>query len=114
MPLSLPGSKFPSRGGALKLWRVSGRTVMMGGNGNQEKVASGGVVMGAAGRSPTTIRLPEAEGLVAVRGQVMTDEQMETLRRQISVYATICQQLVEMHKATMAQQHALSGTKFVC
>ena len=46
---------------------------------------------------------------VVVRGQVMTDEQMETLRRQISVYATICQQLVEMHKATMAQQNAMSG-----
>lgn len=86
----------------------------MGGSGNKEmvhntNVASGGM---AAGRSPTTIRLPEAEGIVAVRGQVMTDEQMETLRRQISVYATICQQLVEMHKATMAQQHALSGLKY--
>ncbi|CAK9865793.1 unnamed protein product [Sphagnum jensenii] len=38
-------------------------------------------------------------------GQViMTDEQLETLRRQISVYATICQQLVEMHKASLANQ----------
>ncbi|KAJ4965605.1 hypothetical protein NE237_017454 [Protea cynaroides] len=36
--------------------------------------------------------------------QVMTDEQMELLRRQISVYATICEQLVEMHKAITAQQ----------
>ncbi|MCO5557607.1 hypothetical protein L7F22_011173 [Adiantum nelumboides] len=44
--------------------------------------------------------------------QVMTDEQLETLRRQISVYATICQQLVEMHKATMAQQNAMSGYRF--
>lgn len=42
-------------------------------------------------------------------GQVMTDEQLETLRRQISVYATICQQLVEMHKAIMAQQSSASG-----
>eukprot|EP00250_Pteridium_aquilinum_P001701 c11905_g1_i1 orf=182-1174(+) len=97
-----------------------GCTVMMGSNGNKEMVhtklpAAAGIVVGAAGahvRSPTTIRLPEAEGLVAVRGQVMTDEQMETLRRQISVYATICQQLVEMHKATVAQQHAISGSKY--
>ncbi|XP_052202297.1 WUSCHEL-related homeobox 8-like isoform X2 [Diospyros lotus] len=36
--------------------------------------------------------------------KVMTDEQMELLRRQISAYATICEQLVEMHKAITAQQ----------
>ena len=36
--------------------------------------------------------------------KVMTDEQMEMLRKQISVYATICEQLVEMHKALSAQQ----------
>ncbi|XP_043708751.1 WUSCHEL-related homeobox 8-like [Telopea speciosissima] len=36
--------------------------------------------------------------------KVMTDEQMEILRRQISVYATICEQLVEMHKSITAQQ----------
>lgn len=36
--------------------------------------------------------------------KVMTDEQMELLRRQISVYATICEQLVEMHKNISAQQ----------
>lgn len=36
--------------------------------------------------------------------KVMTDEQMELLRRQISVYATICEQLVEMHKAITTQQ----------
>ncbi|KAJ4963258.1 hypothetical protein NE237_023197 [Protea cynaroides] len=36
--------------------------------------------------------------------KVMTDEQMELLRRQISVYATICEQLVEMHKAITSQQ----------
>ncbi|KAI5066777.1 hypothetical protein GOP47_0017305 [Adiantum capillus-veneris] len=46
---------------------------------------------------------------IALPGQVMTDEQLETLRRQISVYATICQQLVEMHKAIMAQQGSASG-----
>lgn len=36
--------------------------------------------------------------------KVMTDDQMELLRQQISVYATICQQLVEMHKAVTTQQ----------
>ncbi|MCO5607918.1 hypothetical protein L7F22_062120 [Adiantum nelumboides] len=46
---------------------------------------------------------------ILLPGQVMTDEQLETLRRQISVYATICQQLVEMHKAIMAQQGSASG-----
>lgn len=42
-------------------------------------------------------------------GQVMTEEQLETLRRQISVYSTICQQLVEMHKASVSQQASLPG-----
>ena len=36
--------------------------------------------------------------------KVMTDEQLEILRTQIAVYATICEQLVEMHKAITAQQ----------
>lgn len=36
--------------------------------------------------------------------KVMTDEQMELLRQQISVYATICDSLVEMHKAITTQQ----------
>jgi len=41
--------------------------------------------------------------------KVMTDEQLETLRKQIAVYATICEQLVEMHKTLSAQQD-LAGT----
>ncbi|KAL2329612.1 hypothetical protein Fmac_017193 [Flemingia macrophylla] len=36
--------------------------------------------------------------------KVMTDEQLETLRKQIAVYATICEQLVEMHKTISAHQ----------
>ena len=43
--------------------------------------------------------------------KVMTDEQMELLRRQISVYTAICEKLVEMHKAISAQ-HDLSGLSF--
>ncbi|GAB4847628.1 WUSCHEL- homeobox 8 [Ancistrocladus abbreviatus] len=42
--------------------------------------------------------------------KVMTDEQLEILRTQIAVYATICEQLVEMHKAFTAQQD-LAGVR---
>uniref|UniRef100_A0A1D1YR48 WUSCHEL-related homeobox 8 n=1 Tax=Anthurium amnicola TaxID=1678845 RepID=A0A1D1YR48_9ARAE len=49
------------------------------------------------------------EGVLYI--QVMTDEQMEVLRKQISVYATICEQLVEMHKAITAQQDTLAGMR---
>lgn len=43
--------------------------------------------------------------------KVMTDEQLETLRKQIAVYAAICEQLVEMHKTLSAQQD-LAGFSF--
>ena len=43
-------------------------------------------------------------GIGGLYVKVMTDEQMELLRHQISVYATICEQLVEMHKAVTTQQ----------
>ncbi|XP_021714114.1 WUSCHEL-related homeobox 8-like [Chenopodium quinoa] len=42
--------------------------------------------------------------------KVMTDEQLEILRTQIAVYATICEQLVDMHKAITAQQD-LAGVR---
>ncbi|RZS07336.1 hypothetical protein BHM03_00038166 [Ensete ventricosum] len=48
-----------------------------------------------------------AEGVLCVK--VMTDEQVEVLRRQIAVYATICEQLVEMHRAFAADQDSLAG-----
>lgn len=54
---------------------------------------------------------PKTEGVSGAGGlyvKVMTDEQMELLRRQISVYSTICEKLAEMHKAISAQ-HDLSG-----
>lgn len=47
---------------------------------------------------------PNGIGSLYVNVKVMTDEQMEQLRQQISVYATICDQLVEMHKAITTQQ----------
>lgn len=36
--------------------------------------------------------------------KVMNDEQLETLRKQIAVYASICEHLVEMHKNLTAHQ----------
>lgn len=42
--------------------------------------------------------------------KVMTDEQIEELRLQISAYTTISEQLVEMHKSIAAQQE-LSGMR---
>lgn len=49
------------------------------------------------------------EGLGYVK--VMTDEQMEVLRKQISIYATICEQLVEMHRALTAHQDSIAGMR---
>nr|VDC84219.1 unnamed protein product [Brassica rapa] len=42
--------------------------------------------------------------------KVMTDEQLETLRKQIAIYATICERLVEMHK-TFTSQQDLAGSQ---
>ncbi|CAL9173002.1 unnamed protein product [Musa hybrid cultivar] len=47
------------------------------------------------------------EGILCVK--VMTDEQMEVLRRQIAVYSTICEKLVEMHKAITAHHDSLAA-----
>lgn len=44
--------------------------------------------------------------------KVMTDEQMEVLRKQIAVYATICEQLVELHKS-LTSQHDLAGNSII-
>lgn len=45
-----------------------------------------------------------SNGVGGLYVKVMTDEQMEVLRKQISVYASICEQLVEMHKSVTAHQ----------
>ncbi|XP_024020122.1 WUSCHEL-related homeobox 8 [Morus notabilis] len=50
------------------------------------------------------------EGLGLMYVKVMTDEQMELLRRQISVYATICDKLAEMFNS-VTSQHDFSGLK---
>ncbi|GER26233.1 WUSCHEL-related homeobox 8 [Striga asiatica] len=42
--------------------------------------------------------------------KVMTDEQMEVLRKQIAVYATICEELVELHKS-LTSQNDLAGVR---
>ncbi|XP_074592165.1 WUSCHEL-related homeobox 8-like [Curcuma longa] len=45
----------------------------------------------------------------ALCGKVMTDEQIETLRRQIAAYTTICEQLAEMHRETTLRQESFPG-----
>ncbi|CAK9175083.1 unnamed protein product [Ilex paraguariensis] len=42
--------------------------------------------------------------------KVMTDEQLEVLRKQIAAYATICEQLVDLHKS-LTSQHDLAGVR---
>ncbi|GAB4848382.1 WUSCHEL- homeobox 8 [Ancistrocladus abbreviatus] len=56
----------------------------------------------------TNAGINDGGGVMYVK--VMTDEQLEILRTQIAVYATICEQLVEMHKAFTAQQD-LAGVR---
>ena len=41
--------------------------------------------------------------------KVMTDEQIDLLRSQISMFHIICEQLVELHKAATARQDAITG-----
>jgi hypothetical protein len=43
--------------------------------------------------------------------KVMTDEQMEILRKQIAAYATICEQLVDLHKKSISPHHDLAGIR---
>ena len=53
----------------------------------------------------------QQQGVMYVK--VMTDEQLEVLRQQISAYATICEQLVELHKTLTAQHDSLSGLSLI-
>jgi hypothetical protein len=39
----------------------------------------------------------------------MIDKQMEVLRKQISIYATICEQLVEMHRILTEHEGTIAG-----
>ncbi|CAN0927429.1 WUSCHEL-related homeobox 8 [Linum grandiflorum] len=48
-------------------------------------------------------------GLIGNGVKVMTDEQMEMLRKQISVYATICDRLVQMHSSFALNRHEFPG-----
>lgn len=58
----------------------------------------------------------EAEQVESAQSQnwlnvkVMTDDQMELLRKQISIYATICEQLIEMRKA-ISVHHDFPGIR---
>jgi len=46
----------------------------------------------------------------AYSGRVMTEEQMEILRKQIAVYAVICDQLVLLHNSLSSYHPLSSGT----
>lgn len=46
----------------------------------------------------------------AYNGRVMTEEQMEILRKQIAVYAVICDQLVLLHNSLSSSHPFSSGT----
>uniref|UniRef100_M8CAP8 Uncharacterized protein n=1 Tax=Aegilops tauschii TaxID=37682 RepID=M8CAP8_AEGTA len=41
--------------------------------------------------------------------KVMTNDPMEALQKQISIYATICEQLVEMHRAFTEHQDSIAA-----
>lgn len=76
-----------------------------GGIGTGNGMMNGGGIDGNGGH------IGGINGVLYVK--VMTDEQLEILRTQIAVYATICEQLVEMHKAITAQQD-LAGFSLSC
>ncbi|KAE8731913.1 WUSCHEL-related homeobox 13 [Hibiscus syriacus] len=56
---------------------------------------------------PQNQREENGNGVIYVNA--MTDEQLETLLKQIAVYASICEQLVEMHKNLTAHQNLTGG-----
>uniref|UniRef100_A0ACD5T7X8 Uncharacterized protein n=1 Tax=Avena sativa TaxID=4498 RepID=A0ACD5T7X8_AVESA len=43
--------------------------------------------------------------------KVMTEEQVEVLRKQISIYGALCEQLAEMHRAIAAHRGSLAGMR---
>ncbi|EEF40710.1 WUSCHEL-related homeobox 13 isoform X2 [Ricinus communis] len=74
-------------------------------NQNQRETRNGNIIN--TGSSVNGNGNVNGNGMLYVK--VMTDEQLETLRKQIAVYATICEQLVEMHKTLSAQQDLAGG-----
>lgn len=53
----------------------------------------------------------ESMGDGALYVKVMTDEQLELLRLQIAAYATICEQLIDMHKNITARNDSIAGMR---
>ncbi|WOL18914.1 hypothetical protein Cni_G27711 [Canna indica] len=78
-----------------------------GDSGGERNDGAGEGSGGGGGAGPAGERV--GEGVLYVK--VMTDEQMEVLRRQIAIYGTICEQLVEMHKAVTAHHDSLAGMR---
>ncbi|XP_050229950.1 WUSCHEL-related homeobox 13 isoform X2 [Mercurialis annua] len=75
-------------------------------NSNQENHNQNGNIMNT-NAAASTVNCNGNGGMLYVK--VMTDEQLETLRKQIAVYAAICEQLVEMHKTLSAHQDLAGG-----
>ncbi|KAM0873261.1 hypothetical protein ACQ4PT_038166 [Festuca glaucescens] len=74
-----------------------------------DKASSAAAAAADAAAAPADEAGGAGEALGYVK--VMTDEQMEVLRKQISIYATICEQLVEMHRALTAHQDSIAGMR---
>ncbi|KAL2905980.1 WUSCHEL-related homeobox 8 [Bienertia sinuspersici] len=77
-------------------------------NGNGNGIINGGIEANGNNNNNSSNNGGTINRVLYVK--VMTDEQLEILRTQIAVYATICEQLVEMHKAITAQQD-LAGVR---
>lgn len=77
-----------------------------GGNGGTHGLINGGIGVNLSGDGNGGGILNE---VLCVK--VMTDEQLEILRTQIAVYATISEQLVEMHKTFTSQQDLAAGAR---
>lgn len=75
-------------------------------NGNGNGLINNGGIDG--NNNPSNNNGGGINGVLYVK--VMTDEQLEILRTQIAVYATICEQLVDLHKSITAQQD-LAGVR---
>ncbi|KAL6959817.1 WUSCHEL-related homeobox 8 [Sarracenia purpurea var. burkii] len=76
-------------------------------NQQQEELMNGELMNGGGGSGSSNGNNNNNNGVFV---KVMTDEQMEILRKQIAAYATICEQLVEMHKS-LTSLPDLSGAR---
>lgn len=121
-PLPLPGGAIPGTAAGLHLVPMPAK---LGVPGDTSAVLDGMLPKGSTEFSMQRQNAAAAAAAVAAaaagtagagapgsgqeKGPVMTPEQLETLRRQICVYAIISQQLVAMYQAMTTQHLQLSG-----